>query len=561
MKRVIFIVITGMFFVFGVPPVLAADPIGFFDSADCNQMTGWSGDPNFPDNSNVVSILDGGPAGSGKQIVFITADQPREAAVCQSIGGTNCSVCDSDRSQPQCKHGFVFQTPDSLKDGQTHQIYVHGAHYDWQGNNPLLQLVPRAITCSLGDATISDNYNGSPITLKTASKWAGAIDSITWKGKEFVYSEENGQEIGIALTMNDWGECYNPTETGSAKDYKGPTSSSKVLSFNAQNNTIETVNQMAFWFDPVVNAGFHQTCSFDKNYASGYVWAGGYPYNTSVLSDFILRKKISLGYNEFPNIIELKLTVTIPQDLKLNMDNFNKSTHPNGILDTSMRYMILQSPAGYIKKDFYIRHWYDPRNPPTRDYLSTNLWPDGAAFPAILSTSDEQYAVGVYTKEVPINGYSANDNEQYPYLGYTSYDWGPAMGIGAREPVNIHGPGDYYSTSYMIAGTLADVQESMHKLYLSFYPPSPTPTPTPTPIPTNSPTSVAVSPTSNPSPTSSSSIPGDLNHDGKVDINDYNQLITDFGKTGSPGFSPSDINKDGIVNIFDYNFLVRNYGK
>ncbi len=55
--------------------------------------------------------------------------------------------------------------------------------------------------------------------------------------------------------------------------------------------------------------------------------------------------------------------------------------------------------------------------------------------------------------------------------------------------------------------------------------------------------------------------PGDLNSDGKVNIADYNQLMTDFGKIGSPGFIPADINKDGKVDIFDYNILVGSFGK
>ncbi len=67
-----------------------------------------------------------------------------------------------------------------------------------------------------------------------------------------------------------------------------------------------------------------------------------------------------------------------------------------------------------------------------------------------------------------------------------------------------------------------------------------------------------LSPTSTPI---STPLPSDLNLDGKVDIFDYNILISNFGKTGSPGFIPSDINKDGKVDIFDYNVLVGSFGK
>jgi len=59
----------------------------------------------------------------------------------------------------------------------------------------------------------------------------------------------------------------------------------------------------------------------------------------------------------------------------------------------------------------------------------------------------------------------------------------------------------------------------------------------------------------------SKSLSGDITGDNKVDIADYNQLVSDFGKTGSAGWIAADINKDGKVDIFDYNILVRNFGK
>ena len=52
--------------------------------------------------------------------------------------------------------------------------------------------------------------------------------------------------------------------------------------------------------------------------------------------------------------------------------------------------------------------------------------------------------------------------------------------------------------------------------------------------------------------------PGDLDGDNDVDIFDYNQLLTDFGKTGNLA---ADIDKNGKVDIFDYNILLTNFGK
>jgi hypothetical protein len=50
----------------------------------------------------------------------------------------------------------------------------------------------------------------------------------------------------------------------------------------------------------------------------------------------------------------------------------------------------------------------------------------------------------------------------------------------------------------------------------------------------------------------------DLNLDGRVDIFDYNILVSTFGMTGSVA---GDIDKNGKVDIFDYNLLIADFGK
>lgn len=84
-------------------------------------------------------------------------------------------------------------------------------------------------------------------------------------------------------------------------------------------------------------------------------------------------------------------------------------------------------------------------------------------------------------------------------------------------------------------------------------PPTKTPDPTPTPELTPTPTPVLT-----PTP-----ILGDIaplnNPDGKVNIFDYNLLLSVFGQKGSNGFHPADINKDGEVSIFDYSILLQQF--
>lgn len=82
---------------------------------------------------------------------------------------------------------------------------------------------------------------------------------------------------------------------------------------------------------------------------------------------------------------------------------------------------------------------------------------------------------------------------------------------------------------------------------------APTSTPQPTSIPTSSP---STSSTNNPS---AGPLIGDLNNDGKVDISDYNILVSNFGNSGAN--LTGDLNNDGKVDIYDYNLLLQNYGR
>ncbi len=433
--------------------VFAADPVGFFDSADCNQMTGWSIDLNYLNSPNQVAIFKDGPAGSGTILGYVNANQPRTSALCQSVGGQNCAVCDSDPSQPQCAHGFIFQTPNSLKDGLTHQIYVHGMHIDNQGVNPLLQLVPKSLTCGLGDQTISKTVNGYPLTIKTRQTLAGAIDSLVWKGKEFVDSVDHGRQIQTAWTVNQYGQCYNPTEAGGAPD--GPRtnpSSSKLLDFQITSGGYYTKNYAAFWLAPNI---YDSGCTWDDTSNNpSPPWRSGYSVNKTITSNFLLEKNVNIGFAGIENVIEYVSKITVPN----NQDQ-----------DLPIHYMIMVNPAVYMPVEFNTYYWYDPRS----SSLKTTYPPNGySTTPPILTTPDKQYAMGLYTPEMKWEGYP--ENEQKNYVGYGGIDWGSTTSIFTRYPVyppsgqSTFPPGTYTYKSYLIIGTLTDVQTSMQRLYQNF---------------------------------------------------------------------------------------------
>jgi len=65
--------------------------------------------------------------------------------------------------------------------------------------------------------------------------------------------------------------------------------------------------------------------------------------------------------------------------------------------------------------------------------------------------------------------------------------------------------------------------------------------------------------TASPTSPTPASLPGDLNHDGKVDISDYNLMLQNFGNTTCGNVADIDVNCK--VDIFDYNILVGDFGK
>ncbi len=73
-----------------------------------------------------------------------------------------------------------------------------------------------------------------PIVIRTTHRLAGAVDSLTWNGREFIDSVDHGRQLQSASNFDCGGtilaETFNPTRGGVApRDGAGPTSSSRLL--------------------------------------------------------------------------------------------------------------------------------------------------------------------------------------------------------------------------------------------------------------------------------------------------------------------------------------------
>lgn len=363
---------------------------------------------------------------------------------------------------------------------------------------------------ALGDAETRGNFNGSDIVIKTTANLAGAIDSLTWKGKEFVNSTDHGRQIQTAWTVNNYGQCYNPTEAGSASDgLKDRPSSSILLEFRTANHGYYTKSRPAFWLD---SGAYDDSCVWDLT-SPNPPWRPGNAANKTKVSNFILEKNVTIAYQNIDNVIEYISKISIPQDQNQ---------------DIPIRSMILVNPAVYMPADFTVFYRYDLRTSSLSQAMPAYGY---SPIPAILATADGNYAMGLFSPEIPWSGFP--DKEQKDYSGYGTLDWrsfGNTMLLTTRIPVTPAGkqtfdPGTYTYRSYLIIGTLADVQNSMSRLYSNF----------------------------------NSSQSADLDHNGRVDIFDYNILVQNFGNAACGNVA--DIDGNCKVDIFDYNILVGNFGK
>ena len=70
-----------------------------------------------------------------------------------------------------------------------------------------------------GDAEIRSTVEGDQLVLRTTSRLAGAVDSITWRNQEFIDSHDHGRQLQSAINLDIstpfQPETFNPTEAGS----------------------------------------------------------------------------------------------------------------------------------------------------------------------------------------------------------------------------------------------------------------------------------------------------------------------------------------------------------
>ncbi|MFE0752723.1 hypothetical protein ACFW16_02130 [Inquilinus sp. NPDC058860] len=303
-----------------------------------------------------------------------------------------------------------------------------------------------------GDGTIKADVSGSVLEIKTSTRMGGAIESLTWKGKEFINSSDHGRLMQSASSFNRLGECYNPTEAGSAYDARGK-SSSRLTAFSAEGNRLTSTNHPAYW----------RNCLRDSNRPSSARAANdqaGQPLLQSVggsrdrskASDHTFSKDITIGFRGHPNIIVYKVTFGVPDSFRFTEAVFEPLTAymPTSTVSQSFAY----SPAGYDGKGECA--WPEMCRFPDK-------MPKGRAQtrPIIVSSPDGEYAMGVYTPDIKYTeDYDRNSTSHYTIISNDGIlKWNVAS--VRQNP----GQGEYSYTIYVIVGSKEQVKDDIDFLY------------------------------------------------------------------------------------------------
>ena len=280
---------------------------------------------------------------------------------------------------------------------------------------------------ALGDATIKGRAGASDIVIKTSSRVAGAIGSLSWNGKEFIDRLDHGRELQSACSFDAgapgefWPEAYNPTEAGSRDDGAGDRSTSRLLRIKARGDSLETQTQAAFWLAP------------------GEESSGRKARNDRKLSNHRISKRVKIGLPNLPHAIRYDTTFLVPGDEKHRIAQFEALT-------------------GYMPAEFE-RFWtFDPKSG-TLETIGDG--PGEQALPLIFSTANGSHAMGIYWPESPTRGTTRASYGRFRFEQEHVVKWNCVFRCQVPKGVP---PGEYTFRMIVAVGTLDDVASTLRTL-------------------------------------------------------------------------------------------------
>lgn len=258
------------------------------------------------------------------------------------------------------------------------------------------------------------------LRIVAAKNFGGSIVSMTFRGKQYVNNDNGkevdyGRQIQSAVTYDEMGECFNPTEAGGRYDKGMERSSSKLLSVKTTERTLETTTDMAFWMLP---GDMHAK-------GCGSSGKGNIAKNKAIREGYILKKKITAGNSKNDNIIKFETIFESP------VVNKSGRFEPMSIhLTNEFQRVYLWKGKDGVKED-------------NRKALRSSD-------PIILTTNDGKNAMGIYM-QFPANTTSWYGMRILPTTSVIRC---------AIEKKNLNSNKENF-TGYLIIGSLDEVIEGM----------------------------------------------------------------------------------------------------
>ncbi|HEY1066957.1 MAG TPA: hypothetical protein VGE52_12630 [Pirellulales bacterium] len=299
----------------------------------------------------------------------------------------------------------------------------------WLVGVSLLAAAEEPTAAPSGDAEIRGGTGANEIVVRTTQRLAGAIDSLTWGGKEFVDSVDHGRQIQTAANFDCgrpfFAETFNPTEAGSRLDGAGPKSSSRLLSLSAKGNVLETLVQPAFWLAPGEKSSVHPA------------------YNEKILSDHRIGKRVEIGWENLTHVIRYDVAYTVPADEQHTYSQFEVVT-------------------GYMPPDFSTFLKFDPE---TGKLQPLDDGPGEQPHPVVLATADGRFAMGVYSPDGPKQGYRGPGYGRFRFKAEKVVKWNCVF--RQRDP-NGTPTGEHKFRSFVVVGSQTDCENALRELHQRF---------------------------------------------------------------------------------------------
>ena len=261
------------------------------------------------------------------------------------------------------------------------------------------------------------------VVITTTSRLAGAIHSITWRGREFIDSTDHGRQMQSAASFDNTPEAgpetFNPTEAGSRLDGAGPRSTSQLLAISKSGSSLETRTRMAFWLAP------------------GERSDGQLARNREPLSRHILTRNLTIGLDGLPNVLRYEVTFEVPEG----------EPHTTAQFEALTGYM----PAGFSTFHRFVRD--------TGQLEPLDDGPGEQADPVVFSTPDGAYAMGIISTEPAPPRAHGPGYGRFRFHEEKVVKWNCVFRVRDGVP-----PGPYHFRMFVPIGTRDDVVQAMRKL-------------------------------------------------------------------------------------------------